>query len=303
MNSLLQIFHTVWRWDESERSESRRVWLECFGVPLHVWTVDTFKKIGGQWGEVVGCDTGIKLRASFSVGRVLIDTYAMDVINEWIHITLGTSGFDVMVKEVGQKVYSSQYTLEKRANKGVVCGLQNNETTRAPDADATTSSTPTKLIGYGDHSALLVTKRLRQEVEDEARSIILESILNEWSYDHLKLNQRNLVTNQQIYGHIDGLAEFVGLGESNEIDSELTIPWSYTCDHNGLIRDKPIRTCVITSKRATNAIKHKNRMLGQGSPNSLSDMMVGTGPCNYGLDHAAAGRGRLLQWMGSVAGD
>ncbi|RYR39084.1 hypothetical protein Ahy_A09g044510 isoform B [Arachis hypogaea] len=30
-------------------------------------------------------------------------------------------------------------------------------------------------------------------------------------------------------------------------------------------------------------------MLGQGSPNSLSDMMVGTGPCNYGLDHAAAG--------------
>ncbi|KAL1313753.1 hypothetical protein AAHE18_16G135000 [Arachis hypogaea] len=36
MNSFLQFFYNVWRWEESERSESRRVWLECHGVPLHV---------------------------------------------------------------------------------------------------------------------------------------------------------------------------------------------------------------------------------------------------------------------------
>ncbi|KAL4390295.1 hypothetical protein AHAS_Ahas03G0130800 [Arachis hypogaea] len=53
MNVLLKMFYRVWRWDETERSESRRVWLECFGVPLHAWSTDTFRRIGEQWGDVV----------------------------------------------------------------------------------------------------------------------------------------------------------------------------------------------------------------------------------------------------------
>ncbi|KAL4276088.1 hypothetical protein AHAS_Ahas20G0172200 [Arachis hypogaea] len=150
MNSLLQFFHSVWRWDESEKSESRRVWLECFGVALHIWTVDTFKKIGGQWGEVVGCDTGTESYASFNVGRVLIDIYVMGVINEWVHINVGTSGFDVLVKEVGQEVYSSQCTMKKWADKEVACVLLNKVTTTLPDADATTSAASTKLFGHED---------------------------------------------------------------------------------------------------------------------------------------------------------
>ncbi|KAL4287198.1 hypothetical protein AHAS_Ahas19G0162200 [Arachis hypogaea] len=105
MNSLLQIFHSVWRWEEAERSETRRVWLECFGVPLHVWSANTFKMIGGQWGKVVGCDNLTESRNSFSVGHVQIDTSMLDVINEWIHITVGLSGFDVLVKEVGRETY------------------------------------------------------------------------------------------------------------------------------------------------------------------------------------------------------
>ncbi|KAL4275266.1 hypothetical protein AHAS_Ahas20G0090000 [Arachis hypogaea] len=31
--------------------------------------------------------------------------------------------------------------------------------------------------------------------------------------------------------------------------------------------------------------------------------MMGTGSCNHGLDHAAVGRVRLLQGMGSAPGD
>ncbi|KAL4307274.1 hypothetical protein AHAS_Ahas16G0261900 [Arachis hypogaea] len=48
MNELLKLFHMVWRWDESERSETRRVWLECYGVPLRAWSTETFTKLGGQ---------------------------------------------------------------------------------------------------------------------------------------------------------------------------------------------------------------------------------------------------------------
>ncbi|KAL4381767.1 hypothetical protein AHAS_Ahas04G0166400 [Arachis hypogaea] len=54
MNDLLNMFYMVWRWDETERSESRRIWLECYGVPMHAWSGDTFCRIGEQCGEVTG---------------------------------------------------------------------------------------------------------------------------------------------------------------------------------------------------------------------------------------------------------
>ncbi|KAL4300359.1 hypothetical protein AHAS_Ahas17G0193000 [Arachis hypogaea] len=148
--------------------------------------------------------------------------------------TLGTSGFNVLVKEVGQEVYSAQCTLKKKTEEDVVCVRRNNVTSRVPDADDTMSHDLTKLIGYGDQAASVVTERVRHEKEDEGRSVISESILNEWSNDHLKLNQNNSGKNKQIYGNINGLADLMGMGESNETDLELTIPWSYTCDQIGL---------------------------------------------------------------------
>ncbi|QHO41549.1 uncharacterized protein DS421_5g146680 [Arachis hypogaea] len=112
MNSLLQLFHSVWRSNKSKRSETRRVWLECFGVPLHAWSVDTFELIGNQWGEVVGCDNVIESCIFFSASHVQIDTRVMDVIKEWVHITIGTSGFDILVKEVGCETYGGDVKVE-----------------------------------------------------------------------------------------------------------------------------------------------------------------------------------------------
>ncbi|KAL1341338.1 hypothetical protein AAHE18_09G079600 [Arachis hypogaea] len=70
MNDLLRLFHSVWRWEESEYTETRRVWLECFGVALHAWSAETFTTIEGQWGEVVSCDRETELCNSFAVGRI-----------------------------------------------------------------------------------------------------------------------------------------------------------------------------------------------------------------------------------------
>ena len=33
-------------WSVDETCQTRKVWLECLGVPLHAWTLETFKKIG-----------------------------------------------------------------------------------------------------------------------------------------------------------------------------------------------------------------------------------------------------------------
>ncbi|KAL4356654.1 hypothetical protein AHAS_Ahas09G0108300 [Arachis hypogaea] len=67
MNELLKLFYMVWKWDETEKNESRRVWLEYYGVPIHAWSRNTFHRIGEQWGKVVECDKLTESGNSFSV--------------------------------------------------------------------------------------------------------------------------------------------------------------------------------------------------------------------------------------------
>ncbi|KAL4286973.1 hypothetical protein AHAS_Ahas19G0139700 [Arachis hypogaea] len=172
MNSLLRIFHSVRRWDESEKSESRRVWLECFGVPLHVWSVDTFKMLG-------------------------------DMINEWVHITVGTSGFDVLVKEVGQEVYSLQCNSKNKSCEDDCRGHQNNNITKASDGVVVKRSRLTELLDSDDPAAVVLTETRRMGVENEDRLVNSETILNEWSYDNLKPNRTKLVTHRPFNDEVD----------------------------------------------------------------------------------------------------
>ncbi|XP_020969683.1 uncharacterized protein LOC110268122 [Arachis ipaensis] len=111
LDRMLQFFHKVRRWEESEWCETRRVWLECYGVPLHVWSSETFKIIGRLWGDVVMCEVDTKARSSLITGWVQVDTCVFDVIRDWIHISVGISGFDIFVKEVGFDVCDIESTM------------------------------------------------------------------------------------------------------------------------------------------------------------------------------------------------
>ncbi|KAL4373060.1 hypothetical protein AHAS_Ahas05G0044000 [Arachis hypogaea] len=157
MNSLLQLFHSVWRWDESEKSETRRVWLECFGVLLHA--------------------------CSFSVGEVQIDTCVMEVINEWVHITIGASGFDVLVKEVGRETYEEKCKLETMEEEAVRCEQHKISFARDSDDVAIWLKRTANSTNYPDQAVEVVMEGWRDEVEDEARLVNSEIILNEWSYE------------------------------------------------------------------------------------------------------------------------
>ncbi|KAL4299814.1 hypothetical protein AHAS_Ahas17G0138500 [Arachis hypogaea] len=189
--------------------------------------------IGGQWGEVVGCDKETESCCSFCVGRILIDTCVLDVIKKWVHITIGTSGFDILVKEMGREVYSMHCDLENVAEDVVSCDHRKDVMIRECDDVATRSEGLTNLIDNGDQAATVVTKVLREEVEDKDRLVNFESILNKWSYEHSRNNQRKLITDQSNYGDIEGLADFVGFEGSYEADSKITISWSNNCKHNG----------------------------------------------------------------------
>lgn len=42
------------KWEETKTSPcSSLVWRNCYGVPLHLWNLETFTEIGQAWGDVI----------------------------------------------------------------------------------------------------------------------------------------------------------------------------------------------------------------------------------------------------------
>ncbi|XP_028057424.1 uncharacterized protein LOC114261350 [Camellia sinensis] len=76
--------------------QERCVWIYCFGVPLNLWNVNTFKSIGRVWGEVVHLDDDTTRTNSFQYGRVRVVTKSMENINKVIY--LGCDGSLVPVR-------------------------------------------------------------------------------------------------------------------------------------------------------------------------------------------------------------
>ncbi|GAB2286065.1 hypothetical protein Dimus_020489 [Dionaea muscipula] len=76
-------FSSVVSWSvDLECNFEREVWISCYGIPVHAWSVGTFIIIGQHWGEVlrveddiancVRCDVG-KLRLELLVTRLSIN--------------------------------------------------------------------------------------------------------------------------------------------------------------------------------------------------------------------------------------
>ncbi|KAL7167317.1 hypothetical protein ACSBR2_037896 [Camellia fascicularis] len=62
-------------------TQERCVWLSCFGIPLNLWNVETFRSIEALWGEVVQFDENSTRGTSFQYDKVRIITSCMDFIN------------------------------------------------------------------------------------------------------------------------------------------------------------------------------------------------------------------------------
>ncbi|QHO12656.1 uncharacterized protein DS421_15g508820 [Arachis hypogaea] len=99
----------------------------------------------------------------------------MDIINEWIHITIGTSEFDVLVKEVGHESY------------GVECKIEEVGNPYLPKACEMVASSSSAMVQVEsrDPVAELVMAVPREEETDKGKVVISEDILNEWSYCNL----------------------------------------------------------------------------------------------------------------------
>ncbi|GFZ18405.1 hypothetical protein Acr_27g0001440 [Actinidia rufa] len=80
---LKEWFVESFEWENTKSNPcSRLVWLNCYGIPLHLWNLQTFSEIGKIWGEVIMLADDTMKNLSFTVGKVLISTAVMDSINK-----------------------------------------------------------------------------------------------------------------------------------------------------------------------------------------------------------------------------
>ncbi|GKE27062.1 RNA-directed DNA polymerase, eukaryota [Tanacetum coccineum] len=78
-------FHVIQLATHDFVSDERVVWVDIEGVPLNLWSRETFLKIGKKWGEIM--DIEENLVASFARKRLYIKTNRPDNILEKFKIT------------------------------------------------------------------------------------------------------------------------------------------------------------------------------------------------------------------------
>ena len=77
---LREYFDELRIWANEEVCQTRRVWLEYFGMPLHAWSIENLRKIAELWGTVIYFDEQTLKQPSFNSAKILMDTCCFSFI-------------------------------------------------------------------------------------------------------------------------------------------------------------------------------------------------------------------------------
>nr|KJB57477.1 hypothetical protein B456_009G210100 [Gossypium raimondii] len=75
-------------WTDSIKMENRRVWLSCYGVPIHAWKILTFQ-MAGWWGEFISINEETQEPISFMRGNIQLIRDCFNGIDEVIDLQVG----------------------------------------------------------------------------------------------------------------------------------------------------------------------------------------------------------------------
>ena len=106
-NFLSSILNEIRKWTPQDVCQTRRIWLECQGLPLHGWSKLNITKISDIWGKVIRIDFPKGELEDFSFARIMIDTACYSFINNWICFALDGIVYDVHVKEIEKNADNS----------------------------------------------------------------------------------------------------------------------------------------------------------------------------------------------------
>ncbi|KAK8671160.1 hypothetical protein V6N13_037765 [Hibiscus sabdariffa] len=92
-------FKEISVWSKDMTSCFRRAWLVCYGIHVHVWSIETLKNIASCWGELISVDKGTVDPTSFSKATFQIITSSHNQINDEIELCVESKRFKVSVLE------------------------------------------------------------------------------------------------------------------------------------------------------------------------------------------------------------
>nr|GFB56166.1 hypothetical protein [Tanacetum cinerariifolium] len=132
----------MWAMIHDFASDERVVWVDIEGVPLNVWSPETFLKIGKKWGETMDIEENLVL--SFAQKRLCIKTKQADNILEKFKVIFKGKVYMARAKELftwtsifldhkESEYISNDESLHGANNKLV--GLQHGEDDLVDDSD------------------------------------------------------------------------------------------------------------------------------------------------------------------------
>ena len=130
--NLANWFDEVKNWDIYEVCETRRFWIEVFGVPPHGWTMRNFERIVSFWGKLVCLETPIEDTVSFESMKILVESNSFQEVMGHLILQIGDAGYRIMVKEASCSfVINPQFIApESSSSTGV---KKVNEASSGPD--------------------------------------------------------------------------------------------------------------------------------------------------------------------------
>jgi len=103
-------FIEVKAWTTNLVASRRSVWLKIFGLALHVWEEETFKKVVAEFGFFLNFDESTITRQIFDVARIKVCIYNMGWISEQLLITV--MGVEYALSVVEDVVVEAHTTVE-----------------------------------------------------------------------------------------------------------------------------------------------------------------------------------------------
>jgi hypothetical protein len=92
-------FLSLTPWRPNLRPRGRRIWVRLFGVPLHIWSWEGFKKIIWRYGTLVNLDPETLEQSRFDVARALITVTFWEMVDEIIEVKVDDEVFTIRMIE------------------------------------------------------------------------------------------------------------------------------------------------------------------------------------------------------------
>ncbi|MED6173453.1 hypothetical protein PIB30_059548 [Stylosanthes scabra] len=140
------------------------------GMPVKLWCVANFENIAEQWGKVVRYDDRAEEEKSFSIARILIDSFQWKFINEWISVKADDYVFDVLVKEVGAEVYSVQSHPDRNKDELITYDNSRSVTAKETVREVAGERSPTSTNNENLNPVSINAGRIDATILDEANN-------------------------------------------------------------------------------------------------------------------------------------